>query len=205
MFHVELRQFPHNFCRFNLSDAELRETILEPWVKGGPVELGDRRWDPVQTKLTVLEGPRLGPGELTMGRGWRAAERNGREVTDQLLSALRASGSAAMGSEAADRGSQADSLALDILADLANGEAPLYRAWELSLKRAGDHPGRALSLAEAAVESLVRSNLLAMLVAEGEKSALRKIESQDECKSILKAPVSWADRQQASTVWIART
>ncbi|HEY7891537.1 MAG TPA: hypothetical protein VIC05_04930 [Solirubrobacteraceae bacterium] len=110
-----------------------------------------------------------------------------------------------MGPEVADRESQADSLALEILADLANGQAPLYRVWELSLKRTDDHPGRALSLAGAAVESLVRSNLLVMLVAEEEKSAMRKIESPDECESILKAPVSWADRQQASTVWIART
>ena len=27
MYHVELRQFPHNMCKFNLSERELLDTI----------------------------------------------------------------------------------------------------------------------------------------------------------------------------------
>ena len=32
MFHVELRQFPHNACSFNLTEAEMGE-IVEPWSR----------------------------------------------------------------------------------------------------------------------------------------------------------------------------
>jgi len=84
MYHVELRQFPHNFCRFNLSEAELA-VIVDPWRAGQPVEVGDRKWSPHQAKIRILEGPELELQELSMGRGWRAAERRSREVTDTLL------------------------------------------------------------------------------------------------------------------------
>lgn len=87
MYHVELRQFPHNFCRFNLSERELRETILDAWLRDEWVELGERRWNPQQAKLTVLEGPQLPVEELSMGRGWRNAKRVSQEVSEQLLGA----------------------------------------------------------------------------------------------------------------------
>jgi hypothetical protein len=93
MYHVELRQFPHNFCRFNLTERELRETILYAWVRGEWIELGERKWNPHQANLTVLEGPQLPVGELSMGRGWRNAERRGEDVTEQLLAAARAAAS----------------------------------------------------------------------------------------------------------------
>jgi hypothetical protein len=85
MYHVELRQFPHNFCRFNLTERELRHTILDVWLRGEWVELGERRWNPQQAKLTVLEGPRLPVEQLSMGRGWRNAKREGQDVTERLL------------------------------------------------------------------------------------------------------------------------
>jgi hypothetical protein len=88
MFHVELRQFPHNFCSFNIGDAELR-AILDPWVRERPVELGERRWSPLEARLTVLEGPELTVQQLSMGRGWQSAQRVGEEVTDRVLTAAR--------------------------------------------------------------------------------------------------------------------
>jgi 2-iminobutanoate/2-iminopropanoate deaminase len=90
VYHVELRHFPRNLCRFNLSAAELHATILEPWAADRRFELGELRWDPRQARLTVLEGPRISPDQLTMGRGWRAAQRQGRDVTEQLLAAATA-------------------------------------------------------------------------------------------------------------------
>jgi hypothetical protein len=87
VYHVELRQFPHNMCRFNLSAQELRG-ILEPWSQERWIEFGERKWSPQQATLTVLEGPRIPFGQLTMGRGWRTAERAGREVTGELLAAV---------------------------------------------------------------------------------------------------------------------
>src|SRR5438128_10937216 len=89
MFHVELRQFPHNLCRFNLSEHELR-AIAERWAREQWVALGDRKWDPIQARLTILEGPKLGPEQLTMGRGWRAAQRSGSDVTAGVLADARA-------------------------------------------------------------------------------------------------------------------
>lgn len=94
MYHVELRQFPHNFCRFNLTERELRETILDAWAQGGWIELGERKWNPHQATLTVLEGPHLPLEQLSMGRGWRNAGRQGRDVTEQLLGTARASANA---------------------------------------------------------------------------------------------------------------
>ncbi len=91
--HVELRQFPHNMCRFNLSAGELR-AIVEPWAHGEWVEVGERKWSPHQAKLTVLEGPELAMEQLTMGRGWRAAQRQGEDVTERVLEAARAAGQA---------------------------------------------------------------------------------------------------------------
>ena len=84
MYHVELRQFPHNFCRFNLSEAELA-AMLAPWRSGQPIELGERKWSPHAAKIRILEGPELDLTELSMGRGWRNAERRGQEVTDRVL------------------------------------------------------------------------------------------------------------------------
>jgi len=85
VYHFELRAFPHNLSRFNLSLGELRSTLLEPWSRDRVFECGERSWDPRRAKLTVLQGPRLDPGELTMGRGWRLAQRRGRDVTAEVL------------------------------------------------------------------------------------------------------------------------
>ncbi len=85
VYHMELRHFPRNLCRFNLSGEELQTTVLEPWAADRPFELGELRWDPRQARLTVLEGPRIPPEQLSMGRGWRTAQRQSRDVTAQLL------------------------------------------------------------------------------------------------------------------------
>ena len=85
MYHVELRHFPRNVCRFNLSAEELRTTVLEPWVADRPFELGSSSWDPRQARITVFEGSLIPPDQLSMGRGWRTAQHEGRDVTAQLL------------------------------------------------------------------------------------------------------------------------
>ncbi len=89
VYHLELRQFPHNMCRFNVTEQELRETILVPWAQERWVEFGERKWSPHQATLTVLRGPRIPFGQLTMGRGWRTAQRDGEDVTEELLSGVR--------------------------------------------------------------------------------------------------------------------
>jgi hypothetical protein len=88
MFHVELRHFPHSAWRFNLSEQEL-STIVQPWVREQVVDVGERKWSPHLAKLTILEGPKLDVTELSMGRGWRSAQRRSDEVTQRVLGAAK--------------------------------------------------------------------------------------------------------------------
>ena len=165
MYHVELRQFPHNFCRFNLTEQELREAILDAWGRGEWIEFGERKWNPQQAKLTVLEGPQIALERLSMGRGWHVAAREGKDVTEQLLAAMPTtpdSGAASVpankqespGGAAADR---LDPVVASLMADLLLllGEDPisLMRAWQLALER---HPDRTPSECLVLAEGLVR-------------------------------------------------
>jgi hypothetical protein len=85
VFHVELRQFPHQTRAFNLTREELDARIVRPWVSGGGVELDDRRWSPERAKLTIYEGPELAPDQLGLGRGWANVTRAGEDVTARVL------------------------------------------------------------------------------------------------------------------------
>ncbi|HEV3284691.1 MAG TPA: hypothetical protein VG010_10850 [Solirubrobacteraceae bacterium] len=94
MYHLELRHFPHTVWRFNLSEQALC-AIVAPWALGKVVELGEHKWNPELARLTILEGPEIPLGQLTMGRGWRAAQRKGEDVTERVLAAASAGGAAA--------------------------------------------------------------------------------------------------------------
>jgi hypothetical protein len=85
-FHVEVRQGFRRASAFNLDAEKLRRTVIEPWRSGGPLELGDREWDPGESTLRILEGPRLEPSDLAFGRGWQSAERSGKDVTAEAIS-----------------------------------------------------------------------------------------------------------------------
>ena len=170
MYHLELRQFPHNLCRFNLTEQDLR-ALLAPWVLDKPLELGERKWSPHQATMTVLEGPRLELQQLSMGRGWRAAQRNSEDVTARVIAAAsKAPAPMAAGARVqAPRGSvhvaadpsaaaspTADPLALGVeLASLLGGDAArLLAAWrEASGGNPGLSPSETLALAEAALGS----------------------------------------------------
>lgn len=165
MYHVELRQFPHNFCRFNLTEAELHEAVLDAWARGEWIEFGERKWNPQQAKLIVVEGPQIPLEQLSMGRGWRIVEREGKDVTEQLIAAAHRANVSAAGNAAGDE--QGDSqvggaLSLDpavvslmkeLLGLLGEDPVPLMRAWQLALE---GHPGRTPSECLALAEGLVR-------------------------------------------------
>ncbi len=85
MFHIELRQFPHNMCHFNMTEQELFDTVVIAWAREQWIELGDRKWNPHQSKLTVLEGSEIPIEQLSMGRGWRNAQRHSEDVTERVL------------------------------------------------------------------------------------------------------------------------
>jgi hypothetical protein len=88
MYHVELRHFPHSAWRFNLSDQQL-SAVVEPWIREQAVDFGERKWSPHLARLTILEGPKLEVAQLSMGRGWRTAQRQSQDVTERVLAAAR--------------------------------------------------------------------------------------------------------------------
>jgi hypothetical protein len=164
MYHVELRQFPHNFCRFNLTETQLREAVLDAWARGEWIEFGERKWNPQQAKLKVFEGPQIPLERLSMGRGWHVAEREGEDVTERLLAAARdasvsAAGSAVSNEQARSRAAAAvgldpavATLAAQLLDLLGEDSLPLMRAWRLALE---SHPERTPSECLALAEGLV--------------------------------------------------
>ena len=85
MFHVELRQFPHQTRAFNLTRDELDARIVGPWIAGEVVELNEYRWLPDRATLTIYEGPQLEVADMGLGRGWQNVTRQGREVTQEVL------------------------------------------------------------------------------------------------------------------------
>jgi hypothetical protein len=85
-FHIEVRQGFRRASAFNLDAEKLHRTVIEPWRSGGPLELGDREWDPSESTLKILEGPTLSPADLSFGRGWQSAERSARDVTAEAIS-----------------------------------------------------------------------------------------------------------------------
>jgi hypothetical protein len=168
VFHIELRQFPHNFCRFNLTERQLRASVLDAWARGERVELGERGWEPEQASLTVLAGPRLQTQDLSMGRGWSNAQRQGSDVTERMLEAVRVEQAERAGEDAVrpgggvaaegDAARVAAAAGLDAVAARLSerlGEQPLalMRAWQLALER---HPDRTPSECLALAEELVR-------------------------------------------------
>ena len=85
MFHVELRQFPHQTRAFNLTREELDERIVGPWLAGEPLELNEYRWLPDRATLTIYEAPVLAVADMGLGRGWQNVTRKGRDVTQEVL------------------------------------------------------------------------------------------------------------------------
>jgi hypothetical protein len=185
VYHLQLRQFPHNLCRFNLTDAQLRP-VVEPWANDHWVELGQRKWSPHQAKLTILEGPQLPVQQLSMGRGWRNAQRGGRDVTAHVLAAARQAPAVApspvqepgaVSPAPADGPSSqttllADSLALELLSLLETRTAPLSQAWRMAATRLPDRgASESLALAERAIASLLDRGLVVLASVAAERSS----------------------------------
>lgn len=90
-FHVELSATGLKHARaFNLSREELLAQVLAPWLEDLPLELGEQEWLRAESKLTILEGPRLDGPDLAFGQGWSNAERSSENVTRRELAAAPA-------------------------------------------------------------------------------------------------------------------
>jgi hypothetical protein len=160
MYHLELRQFPHNLCHFNLTEQELFATVVGPWAREQWIELGERKWSPHQAKLTVLEGPQIPVEQLSMGRGWRNAQRQSEDVTERVLAQAKQAGGAMAGAQATATGAPLPRDAPDatILPLLGDDPAALLQAWRLAAERRPElAPSESLALAEETLSSLDKS------------------------------------------------
>ncbi len=219
-------------CRFNLDEQQLRE-IVGPWTREPSVEIEDQKWIPRKAKITVLEGPHIPPDQLTMGRGWRTAERESKNVTDRVLAAVRQEQAASAASDAAPADSTspdsirpdpsqqlqpdptlvADSLGLELLAQLASGPVPLSTAWRVAGERDGERsPSEALALAERAVRSLLQARLIVLTPAPPQDTAGQaRLNSEvpelgdARVAQALSALDSWAEHGGLAAVHMRRT
>lgn len=180
MFHVELRRFPHATHLYNLTEPELRAQVLDGWRTGRPLEIGERRWVPDQTRLRIIEGPELAPNELAMGRGWTAAERRGTEVTESMLA----------GAPVAPPASGSDrALAAELLARAAAAPLRLHDCWMLVHEARPQWPASdCLATAERALGVLLGGGLTRLEPggASGERTA-------EELQALLREPASWGE------------
>jgi hypothetical protein len=84
-FHIEVSGGRQHARSFNLTEEELRRTVLDPWLSGRAVLLGDRKWTRDESELKILEGPQLSNQDLAFSQGWSNAQRNAADVTTQVL------------------------------------------------------------------------------------------------------------------------
>ncbi len=219
MFHVELRQFPGNVCRFNLTEQELYATVLARWAQGDWVELGERKWSPHQAKLTVLEGPQVPPERLTMGRGWRYAQREGKDVTERVVLEAqkqaedrraedqRAAGGRGQGQRlenetASEEALLVDSLGLALLGSIGEQCEPLQAAWKLALERFPERSaGACLTLVERSLRTLLDSRLITLTSdREGHEQL-----GESEVELALRTLESWSTEHGPACVWMLRS
>ena len=80
-FHIELATGRRHARSFNLTEDELRRTVLEAWLAGRAVLLGDRKWTRDDAELRILEGPELSNQDLAFGNGWSNPQRGAADVT----------------------------------------------------------------------------------------------------------------------------
>jgi hypothetical protein len=156
MYHVELREFPHNTHAYNLGAPRLQAEILGHWVRGEIFNFAEHDWVPQRTELTIIEGPELPLSQTGLGRGWTNALRGGKDVTAQVLETARATLSASAGAPA-----RSPELEHDILKRLALGPVSLAGVWRLAQSAAPDaSPGERLATAERAISQLLRDDFV---------------------------------------------
>jgi hypothetical protein len=159
MFHIELRQFPHNMCHFNMTERELFDQIVDGWAQEQWIEMGDRKWNPHQSKLIVLEGPQIPVEQLSMGRGWPTAQRQGEDVTERVIAQAKRAAQPAVVQPAAGApaavATPAEGPTEELRVLLGDDPAALLQAWRLvAERRPGISPSEALALAEQTLSSL---------------------------------------------------
>lgn len=197
MYHVEIREFPHNTHQYNLDAARLHANVLNAFARGEIFEFAGREWIPQRSKLTILEGEELPLHMLSMGRGWNNARRKGKDVTAELLEAARAKVVAPSVSPDSH-----GMLVRDILARCAMGPLSLAAVWDRAeIAAPSSSSGEWLVLAQTALGQLLSE----------ERIVLRRGEDADapaiagaEVEPVLRTREAWStDRASALYVHAA--
>lgn len=195
-----MRHASNRLSRLNLSEPELMDSILQPWVRGEKVELGERAWMPDEAQITIIEGPEVPIGGMTLGRGWPTAQRKGKDVTQEMLARAQKQ-VAETPRPAAELQLLADSLGLDLLRRLGDGEMSLQAAWRLAGERHRSlTPSSTLELVAAAIGSLVESDLLAVVRSGAEDAIVQKA----ELPAVLADVGSWSSGDVETSLKIRR-
>jgi hypothetical protein len=200
VYHIELREFPHNTHAYNLDVARLQATVLDPWIAEKVFELGGREWIPQRTTLTILEGPELPLNRLSMGRGWNAALKASKNVTEELVRAAKDGiGGVAIARPNAGR---APDIERDILSRCAVGPLSLPAVWDRAEPVAPSAAaGERLVLAEAALRHLLAEGHVTLC--RGEENDAPALPS-DEADAVLRTREAWSnDRSSALFVHAA--
>jgi hypothetical protein len=149
------------------------------------------------------------PERLTMGRGWRHAQRESSDVTERVVleAQERAEGRQAEDHRlerqpASDEALLGDSLGLDLLGSIGEQGAPLLGAWKLALERFPERSaGECLTLAERALRALLDAKLIALV---GDSEGRDRL-GEGEVDRALRTPESWSGKQGPGCVWILRS
>ena len=152
MYHIELRQFPHNANRFNVERDALM-AIAVAWIHDRPVDVAERRWNPREARITIIDGPELTGADLSMGKGWRTAQRRGRDVTSEVMREARAGsvsgGSPAPGGDVGTSTAGGEAAAAGLAPLLGPDAERLLAAWlQVASRARGLTPSETLALAE---------------------------------------------------------
>ncbi len=161
-YHLEMRQFPRNFTRFNLTGPEIG-TVALTWAQERMLTIDGEKWSPAEATMIIIEGPAIPIERLSMGRGWPTALREGEDVTERVLSearqAIREPQAAAAAAPPVPNGvpsSGADPLALGVELGGLLGSEPgrLLAAWRaVAARSSGLAPSESLALAERELAS----------------------------------------------------
>lgn len=89
-FHVELKDGREVVRAFNLSEDDVRQQLIDPLRAGVPFLFREQEFDPRRSRIVIIEGAHLAPGELGLGLGWTNAVKRGEDVTERFLSATGA-------------------------------------------------------------------------------------------------------------------
>jgi hypothetical protein len=85
-FHVRLqRQVLFTEETYNLTEAELLQRFVDPWLAGKPIIIKGRTWVPERSRISILEGPDLTSTQRSWVQGWTKAIELSENVTDRFL------------------------------------------------------------------------------------------------------------------------